>query len=695
MELPTSGKPVLIRDVLDVSVLVAYLRRESRSRHVAVLTVGPGKVVPFVSADDVARAGGGAVDVVTIPSDDLTHAFTDALSDSRAGVYQGACRLYPPGTEWETSPFAVPLHMARYPNEIADLPRNLLDEVRRAVEESKRPKPAQEPKRPEAGRPPALREASGQVVHGLPPAEIASCGDAEQLASHLRSEARNVPAVVVSRATGTASAYADVTRLRADLKGIADVFEIVNVEASWAFSRCVPDMCQVYGGASRVYPSGTEWERDPYLSPLRFAYGRPDREIVTRQVIADAMGMASTGNLTLRASQALPAHVVGEVDGVVGQRALVQIQGQFPGVLWPELVEPGLPAERLFVRGMRVEGELDPESRRIDVRGQRQAPDLAVANYQPDETILVRLSDVSADSCTVELFPGFTCTIPVDLVVDDATDLRELMTVGEVLPAWFGGKDEVTGEWLLSLQDASDPMEAAPAPSVLVGGPPWLVYAEPEPADRDSVEVDEADEEAIVAEPSAAFIEALQRDKDQLVSMLKQSQAQVHLLQEQLNNARTKLREAIRRKSKGWGPGPDDSRLFESNEEQLDFEIRLAWARMTGPTEKKDLSLKRWTYNPQFIQTMQEVQGVSKAKIVEVIVHVLTGRDSELASRELHLLKTGKGGDDPPVVRDRGEYCWRVSLQTNTASARRLHYWACADGSIELSSIRLHDDFRP
>ena len=116
---------------------------------------------------------------------------------------------------------------------------------------------------------------------------------------------------------------------------------------------------------------------------------------------------------------------------------------------------------------------------------------------------------------------------------------------------------------------------------------------------------------------------------------------------------------------------------------------------MTGPTEKKDLSLKRWTYNPQFIQTMQEVQGVSKAKIVEVIVHVLTGRDSELASRELHLLKTGKGGDDPPVVRDRGEYCWRVSLQTNTASARRLHYWACADGSIELSSIRLHDDFRP
>lgn len=77
------------------------------------------------------------------------------------------------------------------------------------------------------------------------------------------------------------------------------------------------------------------------------------------------------------------------------------------------------------------------------------------------------------------------------------------------------------------------------------------------------------------------------------------------------------------------------------------------------------------------------------------MVQVLTGRDAELVSRELHQLRTGMGGDDPPVTRTGGETCWRVSLQVKTPSARRLHYWMRNDGSIEFSSVRLHDDIRP
>jgi len=261
------------------------------------------------------------------------------------------------------------------------------------------------------------------------------------------------------------------------------------------------------------------------------------------------------------------------------------------------------------------------------------------------------------------------------------------------LPAWFGGKDENTGEWLLSPQDAADPEEASPAPSLLEGGPPWLVLAAPDVAPQEGDGDDLARDEAISAEPSSELIVALQRDKEQLVSQLKQAQGELDALQAHLNVARTKLRESIRRKSKGGGP--DDSSLFARDEDQLDFEIRLAWARGTQPSEKDDLPLKKWTYSAHFLDSLRDVQGISRAKIIEVIVHVLTGRDSELASRELHLLRNGKGGDDPVVVRDRGERCWRVSLQTKTPSARRLHYWTCANGSIELSSIRLHDDFRP
>ena len=405
--------------------------------------------------------------------------------------------------------------------------------------------------------------------------------------------------------------------------------------------------------------------------------------------------MTSVGQLTLPAGAAEAKTVVGEVEGIVGDRAVVRLSGQFPGVVWPELVEPGLQAERLFTKRMRIEGVLDPVSRRIDVRGMRQLPAGAVAGYQADSTILVRVASVSAEACTVELFPGLQIGVAADLVVDDSSDLRELMVVGDVLPAWFGGMDESTGEWLLSLQDAADPSEAVPAASVLVGGPPWLVPTHPEPAEPIQGDAEPAREELVAAEPSAAFIEALQRDKDQMVTELKVARIRNEVLQAQLDTVRPKLRDLMRRRSRGVGPGPDDTRLFDNETDQLDFEIRLAWARMTQPGEKNELPLRRWSYGEHFFESLRAVDGIAREKIVEVIVHVLTGRDAELASRERHPLRSGKGGDDPVVVRDRQERCWRVSLQSKTPSARRLHYWTCADGSIELSSIRLHDDFRP
>jgi hypothetical protein len=43
-------------------------------------------------------------------------------------------------------------------------------------------------------------------------------------------------------------------------------------------------------------------------------------------------------------------------------------------------------------------------------------------------------------------------------------------------------------------------------------------------------------------------------------------------------------------------------------------------------------------------------------------------------------------------VREDGARAWRVSLQSNTPAARRLHYWVLPDGSIELAKVGVHDD---
>lgn len=47
------------------------------------------------------------------------------------------------------------------------------------------------------------------------------------------------------------------------------------------------------------------------------------------------------------------------------------------------------------------------------------------------------------------------------------------------------------------------------------------------------------------------------------------------------------------------------------------------------------------------------------------------------------------------MSRDNGAVCMRAPLQTNSPSARRLHYWKGPGESVELSRVVLHDDFSP
>ncbi|MFT4217054.1 MAG: hypothetical protein QM619_07705 [Micropruina sp.] len=685
MDLPARD-PVTVRDRLDVANLVSYLRRETRERPVVVLTVAPGHTAPYASAAELAGVAKGRADVVTIPTDDLTWQFSESLDDPQAGTYRGACRVYPAGADWESHPLTVPLRMARDRTEIANLPRLIEDDLRRHLE---RPptRPTKPVPRPSPARAPIPSAPSPVLSLGT----IATDAEASALAAYLESPARTQPAVVVSRSADAPAAFADIAQLRDDLVGLAQVHEITTIEASWAFSHAVPDMCQVYGGASRVYPIGTAWMDDPYLSPLRFAHSPRDRTTVTRQLVADAMNMTSGGSHTVPAGATKAPTVTGEVSGIAAGRALVNLRDQFPAVLWPELVEPGLPAERLFRKGMQVRGTLDPESRRIDVRAMRQEPGVAVSHYQAGDTILARVSAVTADQCTIELFPRLEHTLTVSDVTDVPTDLRELLSVGEVLPVWFGGRDG--DEWLLSLPDAN-PDAARPAPNILVGGPPWLVPSVAEPSDVSDHQVSKPEDvvaDGFVLEPSAQVVEALRRQIAQQTELLREAESTIAQLTDELATARTQRRMAVTRRS----TDSDDAALFLDPREQLDFEIRQAWARMVQPSEKATYPLKKWTYGPEFIDTLHSVEGVKRAKVVEVIVHVLTGRDAELTSRGLHQLRTGRGGDNPSVTRAGGELCWRVSLQTKTPGARRLHYWMCNDGSVELSSIRVHDDTRP
>lgn len=64
-----------------------------------------------------------------------------------------------------------------------------------------------------------------------------------------------------------------------------------------------------------------------------------------------------------------------------------------------------------------------------------------------------------------------------DVTTNPADDLRTLMTVGEVIPARVAATGPV---WALILKDVDDDEPVVPAPSLLTGGPPWLVEEAPD-----------------------------------------------------------------------------------------------------------------------------------------------------------------------------------------------------------------------
>ena len=141
----------------------------------------------------------------------------------------------------------------------------------------------------------------------------------------------------------------------------------------------------------------------------------------------------------------------------------------------------------------------------------------------------------------------------------------------------------------------------------------------------------------------------------------------------------------------------DSEGLFVTDEERLRHDVYLAWAKNVPACDKARLQLPAgWTAGPQFAASLYgftEPGVVGKA--LKAAVEVLTGVAERNAAREVHALRTDGGGDAAQVVRGDGAKCFRAAIEQRVASARRLHYWRLPDGSVELSRVVVHDDFKP
>ncbi len=531
---------------------------------------------------------------------------------------------------------------------------------------------------------------------------------AVKLAHHVVDPSRDRTVVVVTRPSGRDTALVDVADIRAQLGALVDVHEVINGAVGHALSDALPDRCTVYGGASRTYPVG--WNSDPDAAPLRFVWNPADAARVTERVISDALHAAHRAAQATALADSRPA--TGRVLGVAGGRALVALDGGGMAAVRPELTVDGVDAERLFTAGMRVEGQLDT-SGRLDITDMVRPAAEALADYRPGDTVLGRVETVTTGHADVAMYPQVAVRVMRDQIIEPSRPARvaDLLTEGETVAAVLTGTPADAG-WSLDMADVDPDVEPVPAPAILPGGPAWLIppqrtAADPEPQPEPEPEPEpEPQPAAVPATPdvASAALASMTAERDQLMGDLAAASRSVERAQQELARARTRAREAeaalaqTRRKLGSAETAVDlverERSLFADPEEQLRFEVQLAWARRIPAAEKAARPLGRYSLGPDFLQTLASAEGVDRSKVIDVIVEIVTGLVVDLPGRELHQLRDGTGGDNAARVRPDGATCWRVSLQVKTPSARRLHFWMLNDGTVELSSVRLHDDFR-
>ncbi|MEU0312316.1 hypothetical protein [Nocardioides sp. NPDC006273] len=260
---------------------------------------------------------------------------------------------------------------------------------------------------------------------------------------------------------------------------------------------------------------------------------------------------------------------------------------------------------------------------------------------------------------------------------------------------------------------ASPPKPAAPSPAMMPrrrGEPVRAVRPspttdpaptqEPAPAKKAAVQSMSLQVTAIKAEKARLEAEltelrdqvsGLRNERVQFAKDLARAARQVETRDAELARMRSQLRRAKQRSA----PPEVTPPVFADRERGFRHLVEAAWARRIPVGEQPTRPLPGFAIGERFLDSVDTLEGIAVDKIADVVMEVLTGLAEQSTGRELHQLRTSVGGNSAPQSRDDGAICYRVSMQVHTPSARRLHFWKCPDGTIELSRVVVHDDMEP
>ncbi|GER23603.1 hypothetical protein NCCP1664_20980 [Zafaria cholistanensis] len=450
----------------------------------------------------------------------------------------------------------------------------------------------------------------------------------------------------------------------------------------------------------------------------------------------------------------VPQRRSGTVTGFIGEgeRAWVELEDGSRAHIRQADVVPGARLDWLLAKGQPVAGLLDPDTRVLDISASVSRPRLAKA-YTWGQVVLCLVESAEADRAVLSPLPGESLTIGrAEISSNDLDDVDSLLSPGQVVPARLV---QNKGLKRLVLVDVDDDEPVVPCPAFVEGGLPWLELGRdllpPEEDDgrflpsgsaavesaavpvtgggtsaapsgpAETVDPGRALRTALleidslkaqlraaggtsgvgipnparteVAEPGEDWAVLEQELLDQLRQLTEENtrlQKANRQLTKQRNDAQERARKAVRSR-----PAAERSalELFGTVEEALRHEVHSAWVGRISPAEKADLPLASYRVGPKFVESYFAQPAEVRSKAAKALVDLLVGRAGYVNGREVHPLRTGLGGNNPQQAREDGALCFRMAVENNVPSARRVHFWKLPDGDIELHEVVLHDRY--
>ncbi|MEV0891721.1 hypothetical protein [Promicromonospora sp. MEB111] len=623
--------------------LAAELQRQGRRWPVVVISTPAGHSVPFVDPQRVLDDVAGLAEVVVIPTGDVSWEFSSGMPPDTQ-VYGGASRVYGTELEWVHQPRRSPLHFAYSPDEDAHVRERLVGDVMRFAVR--------------AGIVGAARSApdattiEGRVLGVLGTRALVSTDDGGQVTVAEELVLADVPLARVLAPGMRVTGVLDPVRRLLDVRGMLPDGDALRRAVHLAYR-----VGQVVLG--RVESVEDEAVRIALAPGVHVRVRRADITGNDLDLLSD---LFTVGEVIL--ARRVPAPLDGlalRLDDVDESEdrpvpAIALLDGGPPWLEPPE-PEPELPR----LDGPLVVGSLAEPHEPVDLGGTR--PARSTGPPTPADLFGLRPADVGP--------------------VPTPAGGQRKPTPGDVAAWHAGGHD------------------ALPSPTA--------AEASPEPAGkaaRDlSLSLDAARSRVGALEKELLDDKVRRRqvelEVDRLLGRVGELTERLDRSERRAEQQATALRKArqeaarLRRRLGDAGVEVPEERYFADDEEQLRFEVLTEWARAIPAAEKAGRPLADYTLGPRFLASLTEVEGVSRDRVVWTLVMVLTGLALDMNGLQVHRLRTGAGGDDPFRHRDDGAVCWRVSLQVNTPSARRLHYWKLPGGAYELSRVVLHDDVEP